>query len=196
MMMIVRCSLMLSAAVFASVTARATYYVRPAIYIFPYANGEASTSASVGVAVGIYLGHEERHDVSLEAGMKIEDSDFVRQALSPGDWRYKHWPVLARYHYRWLLGSGKVQLYAGPTLGFTRSENHENATVGGVPVVYDRSAWNFTWGASAGIGFRLADHFDADIGVRSVQIRKGDFSAGRTDNFSATGISAGVAWRF
>ncbi len=195
-MMIVRSSLMLLAALFASVTAHATYYVRPAIYIFPYANGDASTSASIGVAAGTYLGHEGRHDVSLEAGMKIKDSDFVRQALSPGNWRYEHRPVLARYHYRWLLGSGRVQLYAGPTLGFTRTKNHENATVGGLPVVYDRSAWNFTWGASAGVGFRLADHFDADIGVRSIQIQKGDFSAGSIDNFSATGISAGVAYRF
>jgi opacity protein-like surface antigen len=176
----------------AATLSRAEYFVRPIVANVDIRTAGYTNATSLGFCAGYFWDGEEpsmRNEISLEYGSATWKFDFYGQgyAIHASE---QHQPIFMNFR---VHGSGEwamknLRFYLGPCLGWTYSTGRATAT-GSVIGSANISAWNFTYGGSAGFNYRISRLVDVDVGYRYLHIAGGAYT---TDGITVTTESAGA----
>ena len=138
-------------------------------------NGGTSWELAPELEAGVVV--NGKHEFTLSAD-RAKFSNHVVTSFEAFDEDLIQTNVLAHYRYRWTNASGKVTTFIGAAAGWNQDK------VGGS--AFDDTETSLTYGADCGLAYNFAKGWSANVGVRYILRKQGDFG-GQLGDDSATG---------
>lgn len=137
------------------------------------------------ITVGVRLGANDQHEVSLTSGYTKWEGDNFGATLASLQDEVSQIPLLLNYRYNFAL-TEKLTLSLGPTAGFIHEEMTTNVSLNtGVPNVkpvgsYSDTDWKTALGGTAGISYKITSAWELTASAQALRVSSSDYDTAFT----------------